>query len=293
MWGDLWSSMGAPARYDEAAISENSGVVVASLTDRLSEVSQVIQRRLATVIPELWDDSGVVELLAASVKNNVDTVFHAVRYEIPMEKIEPPTAALEYARRMAQRAPSRPSPPRPTICRRRSSPSVRCRRWSPTSICRSTIAGCTSRAGPQVNSSSTTSATHSTRERRHRFASEGSCDASRTRRLRACRSAAARRWWRSAVTADGSTSPKRQSLPPRSGFIPAAVCRRTGGICLHGGRRRSHDVVLGALDDRVELGALALGHAELREGLVEVVHERIPLRAGDAQPPVRVEHRAP
>ena len=36
MWGDLWSSMGAPARYDEAAISENSGVVVASLTDRLS-----------------------------------------------------------------------------------------------------------------------------------------------------------------------------------------------------------------------------------------------------------------
>jgi hypothetical protein len=64
-------------------------VVVASLTDRLSEVSQVIQRRLATVIPELWDDSGVVELLAASVENNVDTVFHAVRYEIPMENIEP------------------------------------------------------------------------------------------------------------------------------------------------------------------------------------------------------------
>jgi hypothetical protein len=96
--------MGAPARYDEAATSENSGVVVASLTDRLSEVSQVIQRRLATVIPELWDDSGVVELLAASVENNVDTVFHAVRYEIPMENIEPPTAALEYVRLMAQRA---------------------------------------------------------------------------------------------------------------------------------------------------------------------------------------------
>ena len=36
-----------------------------------------------------------------------------------------------------------------------------------------------------------------------------------------------------------------------------------------GGRRRGHDVVLRALDDRVELAALALGHAELREGLVE------------------------
>jgi hypothetical protein len=52
-------------------------------------------------------------------------------------------------------------------------------------------------------------------------------------------------------------------------------------------RRRGHAVVLRALDDRVELVALALGYAELREGLVEVVHERIPLRAGDEQLAVR------
>src|SRR5271163_874071 len=52
-----------------------------------------------------------------------------------------------------------------------------------------------------------------------------------------------------------------------------------------GRRRRHHDVILRALDDLVEL---ALGHAELREGLVEVVHERIPLRAGDEQLVVRV-----
>ena len=55
-----------------------------------------------------------------------------------------------------------------------------------------------------------------------------------------------------------------------------------------GCRRRRHDVVLRALDDRVELAALALGHAELRKGLVEVIHERIPLRAGDEQLTVRV-----
>ena len=30
-------------------------------------------------------------------------MFHALRYEIPIENVEPPTAALEYARRMAQR----------------------------------------------------------------------------------------------------------------------------------------------------------------------------------------------
>ena len=95
--------MGARARYDEAAISENSAAIVARLSDRLDEVTGAIQRRLATVIPELWDDSRVVELLGASIESNVDTVFHAVRYEIPIENIEPPTAALEYARRMAQR----------------------------------------------------------------------------------------------------------------------------------------------------------------------------------------------
>ena len=66
-----------------------------------------------------------------------------------------------------------------------------------------------------------------------------------------------------------------------SGADPARLLAR-------GGRRRGHDVVLRALDDRVELAALALGHAELREGLVEVVHERIPLRAGDEQLAVRV-----
>ena len=66
-----------------------------------------------------------------------------------------------------------------------------------------------------------------------------------------------------------------------SGADPARLLAR-------GGRRRGHDVVLRALDDRIELAALALGNAELGEGLVEVVHERIPLRAGDQQLVVRV-----
>ena len=44
--------------------------------------------------------------LAASAEANVETVFHALRYEIAIEKLEPPTAALEYARRMAQRGVS-------------------------------------------------------------------------------------------------------------------------------------------------------------------------------------------
>jgi hypothetical protein len=72
------------------------------------------------------------------------------------------------------------------------------------------------------------------------------------------------------------------ALRDRPGADPTRLLARGGR------RRRRHDVVLRALDDRVELAALALGHAELREGLVEVVHERIPLPAGDEQLAVRV-----
>ena len=95
--------MGVPARYDEAAISENSAVIMASLSDRLGDVSRAIRQRLIADIPELRDDPRLVELLGASIEGNVDTIFHALQYEIPIEKIEPPTAALEYTRRMAQR----------------------------------------------------------------------------------------------------------------------------------------------------------------------------------------------
>ena len=95
--------MRARAHSDEAAISEHSAVIMARLSERVDEVTQAIKRRLAADIAELNDDSGLVELLGASVEGNVETIFHALRYEIPIENAEPPTAALEYSRRMAQR----------------------------------------------------------------------------------------------------------------------------------------------------------------------------------------------
>ena len=47
-------------------------------------------------------DAQLMELLGASVEGNVDTVLHALRYDIAVERIEAPTTALEYARRLAQ-----------------------------------------------------------------------------------------------------------------------------------------------------------------------------------------------
>ncbi len=95
--------MGARAREDEAAVSEAAAVVMARLIDRQGEVSRAIEQRLVADISELGDDSGLVELLGASTESNIDTVFRALRYEIPIENVGLPTAALEYARRLAQR----------------------------------------------------------------------------------------------------------------------------------------------------------------------------------------------
>jgi hypothetical protein len=69
---------------------------------RLAAVSSSVQVSLEGHIPELQGDTRVVELLGASVEGNVELILHALRYDIPVERVEPPTAALEYARRLAQ-----------------------------------------------------------------------------------------------------------------------------------------------------------------------------------------------
>jgi GGDEF-like domain/PucR C-terminal helix-turn-helix domain len=72
------------------------------LHDRLAAVSSGIQGSLEDHIPELRGDARVMELLGASVVGNVELLLNALRYDIPVERVEPPTAALEYARRLAQ-----------------------------------------------------------------------------------------------------------------------------------------------------------------------------------------------
>src|SRR6201996_3684685 len=72
------------------------------LLHRLAAVSSDVLRTLEDQIPELRGDAQLMELLGASVEGNVDTVLHAMRYDIAVERIEAPTTALEYARRLAQ-----------------------------------------------------------------------------------------------------------------------------------------------------------------------------------------------
>src|ERR1700724_4588184 len=70
--------------------------------ERLAEVSSFIRRSLEDEIPELRGDARIMELHGASVEGNVDTLLRAWRYDIAVERVEAPTAALEFARRLAQ-----------------------------------------------------------------------------------------------------------------------------------------------------------------------------------------------
>ncbi|MBV8348297.1 MAG: helix-turn-helix domain-containing protein [Mycolicibacterium sp.] len=70
---------------------------------RVVEISATVRNALEQEIPELRGDAGIIDLLGASVEGNVDTLLHALRHDIPLQRVKAPTAALEYARRLAQR----------------------------------------------------------------------------------------------------------------------------------------------------------------------------------------------
>ena len=91
-----------PPLGSDVGVSRYVAEVAGRLHGRLLEVCSVIRRSLEDQIPELRGDVGLVELLGTSVEGNVDTVLHALRYDIAVDRIEAPTAALEYARRLAQ-----------------------------------------------------------------------------------------------------------------------------------------------------------------------------------------------
>jgi GGDEF-like domain/PucR C-terminal helix-turn-helix domain len=78
-------------------------MVAGRLHDRLADVASAILRSLEDQIPELRGDSQIVDLLGTSIGANVDTMLYALSYDLAVERVEAPTAALEYARRLAQR----------------------------------------------------------------------------------------------------------------------------------------------------------------------------------------------
>jgi DNA-binding PucR family transcriptional regulator len=86
----------------DVGVARHIAKTAARLQERLAQLSSAIRLGLEDQIPELRGDARVMELHGPSVEGNVETLLHALRYNIAVERVEAPTAALEYARRLAQ-----------------------------------------------------------------------------------------------------------------------------------------------------------------------------------------------
>ncbi|HYY00889.1 MAG TPA: helix-turn-helix domain-containing protein [Mycobacterium sp.] len=94
--------MTKPRLDSDVEVSSYVAGVAVRLYERLAELSSALDQMLEEQIPELRGDAALMELLGTSVEANVHTVLHALRHDIVVERVEAPTAALEYARRLAQ-----------------------------------------------------------------------------------------------------------------------------------------------------------------------------------------------
>jgi DNA-binding PucR family transcriptional regulator len=89
---------------DEAVVTESVGRLAAGLSDHVSELTADLVELYARELPHLvHDDESVVSLLSASLYQNIDTALRIFQHGIDPVRVEAPAAAMEYARRLAQR----------------------------------------------------------------------------------------------------------------------------------------------------------------------------------------------
>ncbi|MEQ0564040.1 helix-turn-helix domain-containing protein [Amycolatopsis sp. NEAU-NG30] len=89
---------------DEEVVSERIRHIAATLEGRAGDLTADLVQLYATDLPQLVnDDERMVSLLSSSVYQNVETALQIFRHGIDPATVEPPAAAVEYARRLAQR----------------------------------------------------------------------------------------------------------------------------------------------------------------------------------------------
>ncbi|WP_306307240.1 PucR family transcriptional regulator [Nocardia higoensis] len=87
----------------DPALLEIVANIARRLEERQNSIAEAIAARIAHDIDQLAVDRQLIELLGDSVHGNVSTILHVLANDIPIENLHPPTAAVEYARRLAQR----------------------------------------------------------------------------------------------------------------------------------------------------------------------------------------------
>ena len=91
------------ADMDRSAVAELVAGVAAAVARRVAAVSEDVYHVILREIPQLRDDKPVLALLASSVDSNVDTCLQIMQHQIDLADVQAPAAAVEYARRQAQR----------------------------------------------------------------------------------------------------------------------------------------------------------------------------------------------
>jgi len=88
---------------DRFTTSELVERVSVRLHQRIGDLSSAMRDRLSHRIVELEGEGAILDLLYASIEGNVENILYSLRHDIVVDNIEPPSAAYEYARRLAQR----------------------------------------------------------------------------------------------------------------------------------------------------------------------------------------------
>ena len=91
---------------DGPAVAELVSDVAAAVSRRAAAVSEDVYEVILREIPEIRDDKSVLTLLAASVHSNISTCLQIMQHQIDLSAVQAPAAAVEYARRRAQRGTS-------------------------------------------------------------------------------------------------------------------------------------------------------------------------------------------
>jgi DNA-binding PucR family transcriptional regulator len=88
---------------DRPAVAGLVADVAAAVSGRVAAVTDDVYAVIVREIPQLRDDKPVQALLSSSVHSNVDTCLQVMRHQIDLGTVQAPAAAVEYARRQAQR----------------------------------------------------------------------------------------------------------------------------------------------------------------------------------------------
>jgi hypothetical protein len=88
----------------EVEVTSYVAEVATRLNGQVVALSSALGQSLEGQIPELRGDAALVELLGTSVEGNVDTVLHALRYDIAVERVEARGARQRAGPRLSARS---------------------------------------------------------------------------------------------------------------------------------------------------------------------------------------------